>query len=149
MTDLKEISLMDGEKILHQMEGDVYNQSPNPIMRAFGAFDKLTSKLYGKKLQLFFVQTTHRILIISKGTIFWKFPLDTVYKILSKESIDSVGYTKACRWLFFKSLYFNLSLRSNEQYEIKFKGHQKELETVVSDINDVLFSHKKDYSKAA
>lgn len=142
MSDLKEIILMDGEQILHKMEGDAYNNDPNPIMKLLGKVDKVLSKLYGKSQKVYFVQTTHRILLVEKGMIFWKFPRDIVSKALSKDAIDTVGYTQARRWLVFKSLYFNLSLRSGQSYEIQFDGKLADLALVANDINNGIFAHK-------
>ena len=140
---------MDGEQILHKIEGDAYNEYPNPLMKLAGKIDKVVSKIFGKSKRVYFVQTTHRVLLVEKGMIFWKFPRDIVSTALSKDAIDTVGYTQARRWLLFKSLYFNLSLRSGQNYEIHYEGKLPDLALVANDINNSIFGNESELKAVA
>lgn len=139
MKNLDEVILFDGEQILNKLEGDAYNDDPNPLMRLAGFFTKIIFFVLGISQKVYFVQTSHRILLVEKGMILWFIPRDTKSISLSREAIDYVGYTQARRWLFFKSLYFNLALRSGQAYEIKFTGKLQALVQIANDVNKDLF----------
>ena len=140
MKDLKEISLFEGEQIIHRIEGDAYNNDPNPVMKAIGKVLGVVHKVLGISQKVYFVQTTHRYLLVEKGMVLWKFPRDTRCTSLSKGSIESVGYTQARRWIVFKSLFFNLSLKSGMGKEIKFTGKLPELVNIANSVDSSLFS---------
>lgn len=139
MSDLKEVMLMEGEQILHKLEGDAYNEDPNPIMKVVGKVKKVLCKVFGISQRMYFVQTTNRFLVVEKGMIFWKFPRDTKNIALTPSSVDYIGYTQARRWIVFKSLYFNFAMRNGQSYEIKFDGTLNDLVEVSNSINKGLF----------
>ena len=47
MVKLKEFSLLEGEEVLQQIEGDAYNDSPNPIMRLIAAVVRIIWLILG------------------------------------------------------------------------------------------------------
>ncbi|WP_417335816.1 hypothetical protein [Halobacteriovorax marinus] len=149
MSDLKEVMLINGEQILHKLQGDAYNQDPNPLMKVFGKIKGVFCKIFGISQKMYLVQTSHRFLLVDKGMIFWKFPRDTRTIALSPAAIDYVGYTQARRWVVFKSLFFNIGLRNGEGYEIKFDGTLPELVNVSNSINEGLFKEKATLAVAA
>lgn len=139
MKNLDEVILFEGEEVLNKIEGDAYNDDPNPLMKLAGFFTKIIFFVLGISQKIYMVQTTNRILLVEKGMILWFIPRDTKSIALSKEAIDYVGYTQARRWLVFKSLYFNLALRSGQAYEIKFTGKLPELVNIANGMNKGLF----------
>jgi len=70
MSDLKEVMLINGEQILHKLQGDAYNQDPNPLMKVFGKIKGVFCKIFGISQKMYLVQTSHRFLLVDKGMIF-------------------------------------------------------------------------------
>ncbi|MBT3234567.1 MAG: hypothetical protein HN353_01310 [Bdellovibrionales bacterium] len=139
MSKLKEVILMDGEQITFNIEGDAYNDSPNPVAKLVGVIIRVLGQLIGMSQRVYIVKTTNRLLLVSKNVIFWKIPKDTEVRTLSYTAVDSVGYAQAKRWLVFSSLYFQLSLRSGENFRVKYQGTLPELSELVSSMNAALY----------
>lgn len=127
MTKLKEFTPLEGETIVAQVEGDAYNDSPNPIMQIFMAFVKIIWMILGVKRMTYLVITNLRIVEVTKKTILWGIlPGDTSVITLNKRSIQSVGYEMATSWFIFKKFYFVLANMSGAT-RITYKGNEKKL----------------------
>jgi hypothetical protein len=143
MSNLKEIILMDGEQITFNIEGDAYNDSPNPIAKLFGKITKLLGKFIGMSKRVYIVKTNMRMLMVEKAVMFWVIPTDTVVSTLSYSAIDTLGYAQVKAWLVFSSQYFQLALRNGINYRIKYAGSVNELSSVINEMNKSLFGNDK------
>lgn len=107
MATIKEFILLENEVILAQIEGDAFNDSPNPIAKLIGAVMRIIYMILGIKLRTYIIATNQRIVQIEKKTRFWGLLSgDTCVYTLNKKSIQYVGYATAVSWLFFKAHYF-------------------------------------------
>ena len=61
MVKLKEFSLLEGEEVLQQIEGDAYNDSPNPIMRLIAAVVRIIWLILGVRFRAYIIVTNMRI----------------------------------------------------------------------------------------
>ena len=127
MATLKEFTLLEGETILAQIEGDAYNDSPNPIIQMVAAFVKIIMLIFGLKLRTYIIATNLRIVQVEKRTILWgMLPGDTIVITLNKSSIQSVGYAMNVSFFVFKKFYFLMANMSG-MLRITYKGSKEDL----------------------
>lgn len=127
MATIKEFILLEGETILTQIEGDAFNDSPNPIAKLIGAVMRIIYMILGVKLRTYIIATDKRIVQIEKKTILWGLlPGDTSVFTLNKRNIQSVGYMTAVSWFVFKAHYFVIA-NMGGLLKITYKGSANEL----------------------
>jgi len=138
MKKLKEIILIDNEEKLYQIEGNAYNDSPNPLIKLMNSIFRIFWLIFGIKLITYIVVTNKRIIRVDKKTILWGIiPSDTSVSTLNKRTIQSVGYAKAVRWLFFKTIYFRLE-NMTENISITYKGSLNEVSDIAHKISELV-----------
>ena len=138
MKKLKEIVLLENEEKLYQIEGNAYTDSANPLTKLIIAIFRIIQLILGIKLNTYIVVTNRRIIRVDKKTILWGIiPSDTGVSTLNKRTIQSVGYAKAVRWLFFKTIYFRLE-NMTENILITYKGSLNEVSDIVHKISELV-----------
>ncbi|MBE9467905.1 MAG: hypothetical protein IMY72_06220 [Bacteroidetes bacterium] len=138
MSKLKEVILLENEETLYQIEGNAYTDSPNPLVKLMTSLFRLFWIILGIKLKTYIVVTNRRIIRVDKKTILWGIiPSDTTVSTLNKRTIQSVGYAKAVRWLFFKTIYFKLE-NMTENISITYKGSMDEVSNIVQKISEIV-----------
>ena len=138
MKKLKEIVLIDNEEKLYQIEGNAYTDSANPLTKLIIAIFRIIWLILGIKLKTYLVVTNRRIIKVDKKTILWGIiPSDTIVSTLNKRTIQSVGYAKAVRWLFFKTINFRLE-NMTENFSITYKGSLDEVSDMVHKISELV-----------
>ncbi len=82
--------------------------------------------------------TNKRIIQVDKRTILWGIiPSDTSVLTLNKRTIQSVGYAKAVRWFFFKTIYFSMSNMVSTT-KITYKGSLDEVAEIVKSVSELV-----------
>jgi len=138
MSKLKEVILLENEENLYQIEGNAYTDSPNPLVKLITSIFRIIWIILGIKLKTYIVVTNRRIIRVDKKTILWGIiPSDTVVSTLNKRTIQSVGYSKAVRWLFFKTIYFKLE-NMTENILITYKGSMSDVSNIVQQISEIV-----------
>jgi hypothetical protein len=136
--EIKEIMLFEGEEIKCQLEGNAYTDSPNPLTKLITSIFRLFWIILGIKLITFIVITNKRIIQVDKRTILWGIiPSDTSVLTLNKRTIQSVGYAKAVRWFFFKTIYFSMSNMVSTT-KITYKGSLDEVAEIVKSVSELV-----------
>ena len=127
MANLKEFTLLEGEVIVSQIEGNAYNDSPNPIVQLIAGFFQIFWLILGIKLRTYIIATNLRIVQIDKKSLLWgMLQGDTSVITLNKASIQSVGYAMATSWFVFRKYYFLLANMSG-LIRITYKGDKEQL----------------------
>ncbi|MFI3305901.1 MAG: hypothetical protein R3Y68_05255 [Rikenellaceae bacterium] len=127
MATIKEFVLLEDEVVLAQVEGDAFNDSPNPIAKLIAAVLRIVYMIIGIKLRTYIIATNKRIVQIEKTTMFWGIlPGDTAVFTLNKSAIQSVGYMTAVSFFIFKVHYFVIS-NMGGSLRITYKGSADEL----------------------
>lgn len=127
MATIKEFIPLEDEVILTQIEGDAFNDSPNPIAKLIGAVMRILYMIIGIKLRTYIIATNKRIVQIEKKTIFWGMLAgDTAVYTLNKNNIQFVGYMTAVSWFIFKAHYFVIS-NMGGLLKITYKGSGEDL----------------------
>lgn len=138
MATLKEFTLLEGENVLSQIEGDAYNDSPNPIAKLFGLIVKIFWLIFGVKLRTYIIVTNLRIVQVDKKTLLWGIlPGDTSVLTLNKSSIQSVGYAMATSWFIFRNFYFLLANMSG-LVRVTYKGSESNLIKACQEIDKLV-----------
>lgn len=138
MSKLKEVILLENEEILYQIEGNAYTDSSNPLVKLITSIFRIIWIILGIKLKTYIVVTNRRIIRVDKKTILWGIiPSDTTVSTLNKRTIQSVGYAKAIRWLFFNTIYFKLE-NMTENISITYKGSMNDVSDIVQKISEIV-----------
>lgn len=142
MKNLKEFTPLEGEHVLEQIEGDAYNDSPNPIVRIIIAIARLIWLILGVKWKTYIIITNLRIVEIDKKTILWGIlPGATTVLTLNKQSVQSVGYAMASSWFIFRKFYFLLANTSGV-IRITYQGDAESLRRACSQIDQLVIQAK-------
>lgn len=143
MKNLKEFAPLDGENVLEQIEGDAYNDSPNPIVRIIVAIIRLIWLILGVKLRTYIIITNLRIVEVDKKTILWGIlPGATTVMTLNKRSIQSVGYAMESSWFIFRKFYFLLANASG-LIRITYKGNEENLKRACARIDQLVTENNR------
>ncbi len=127
MANLKEFTLLEGETIVAQIEGNAWNTNPNPIAQLIAGIAKIFWAILGIKLKTHIVATNLRIVRIDKKTILWgMLPGAATVLTLNKSTIQSVGYAMRSSWFIFRKHYFLLANMSAE-LQLTYSGSKKDL----------------------
>ena len=127
MGQIKEFTPLSGESVLTQIEGNAWNDSPNPIARLISAIVKFFWAILGVKLRTYIIVTDMRIVQVDKKTILWGIlPGALNVLTLNKSTIQSVGYAMASSWFIFRKYYFLLANMSGI-LRLTYNGDSKSL----------------------
>lgn len=127
MTKVKEFNPLPGENVLTQIEGNAWNDNPNPITRLITSFLKFIWSILGVKLRTYIIVTDMRIVQVDKKTILWGIlPGSLEVVTLNKSSIQSVGYAMASSWFIFRKHYFLLANTSG-LLRLTYEGKKENL----------------------
>lgn len=138
MKTLKEFKELEGENVLEQIEGDAYNDSPNPFVRLINGIFRIFLLILGVKLRTYIIITNLRIVQVTKKTVLWGIlPGDTEVVTLNKKSIQSVGYSMATSFFIFKKFYFLLTNASGV-VRITYNGKLADLENACAKIDKLV-----------
>jgi len=138
MTNIKEFTPLDGENVLAQIEGDAWNDSPNPITQFIMMIMKLFWAIFGIKKRTYIIVSNLRVVQVDKETILWGIlPGSVSVLTLNKSTIQSVGYAMASSWFIFRKYYFVLTNMS-ALLRITYKGSKENLIEACNMINKVV-----------
>lgn len=138
MKKLKELTLLEGEEVLYEIEGNAYTDSPNPLVKLLIGIFRILWLIFGVKLKTYIVATQRRIIRVDKHSILWGLiPRDTTVSTLNKHTILSVGYSQAIRWFFFKTIYFKME-NMTEKILITYKGSLKDVSDLVHKMSELV-----------
>ena len=138
MTNIKEFTPLNGETVLTQIEGNAWNDNPNPITQLFAGVLKLFWTILGIKLCTYIIVTNLRVVQVDKKTILWGIlPGAVTVLTLNKSTIQSVGYAMASSWFIFRKYYFVLANMSGV-LRLTYKGDKNRLIEACSIIDNVV-----------
>lgn len=86
--------LNDGEKLVVELEAELWATSQNPIARMIGEIRKLLALIMGHKRQGYIVITDKRVVEIIQMKMFWVLNVGKNVKYVLPSSVKEVGYTK-------------------------------------------------------
>ncbi|NLM01389.1 MAG: hypothetical protein GX220_08070 [Treponema sp.] len=107
MAELKSgLILNEGEKLVMEIEAELWATSSNPIAMALGKVKKFISKILGHRVSGYLVITNRRVVEVSKKIVCYCVNTGTTVKYLLPTSIKEVGYIKVATCGFFCPAYY-------------------------------------------
>lgn len=95
MAQLKSgLVLNEGEKLVMELEAELWATSSNPIARALGAVLKLIYFILGCRIHAYLVITDQRVVEIRQTRACWVFNVAKEVKYVMPSSVKEAGYTK-------------------------------------------------------
>lgn len=95
MSTLKSgFTLAEGEKLVMEIEADVWIVSSNLFARIAGFFQKLIALLLGVKRKRFLIITDRRVIEINSDIICWCITVGKTVSFIMPRSLVEVGYTR-------------------------------------------------------
>jgi len=88
------VVLNEGEKLVIELEAELWATSQNPIAKLVGEIRKLLALLIGHKRQGYVVITDKRVIEIVQEKMLWVFNAGKNVKYVLPSSVKEVGYTK-------------------------------------------------------
>ena len=86
--------LKEGEKLVIELEAEMWATSQNPIAKLIGQIRKLLALITGSKREGYIVITDKRVVEIVEFKACWVFNLGKNVKYVLPSSVKEVGYTK-------------------------------------------------------
>ena len=86
--------LNEGEKLVIELEAEMWATSQNPIAKLIGQIRKLLALITGSKREGYIVITDKRVVEIVEFKACWVFNLGKNVKYVLPSSVKEVGYTK-------------------------------------------------------
>ena len=86
--------LNEGEKLVIELEAEMWATSQNPIAKLIGQIRKLLALITGSKREGYIVITDKRVVEIVDFKACWVFNLGKNVKYVLPSSVKEVGYTK-------------------------------------------------------
>jgi hypothetical protein len=137
MTNFKEFNKLNHENVLTYIEGNAWNDNPNPFARIATFFIKLISILFGIKKRSYLVVTDKRVVQIDKNKVFWFITVSVGVFSHNKSTIQTVGWEMASAYLFFKK-YYLIIVNHNQRLKITYKGGKLKLEEDCKILDSIL-----------
>ena len=95
MSNLKSgIALSEGEKVVMEIEAELWATSSNPIAQALGWVIKFIYLILGVKKKGVIVITDKRVIEVRQDIVCWRLNADKNVKYVLPSSLKEVGYTK-------------------------------------------------------
>lgn len=88
------VVLNEGEKLVIELEAELWATSQNPIAKLIGEIRKLLALLIGHKRQGYVVITDKRVIEIVQEKMLWVFNAGKNVKYVLPSSVKEVGYSK-------------------------------------------------------
>jgi len=106
MENLKsEIQLMQGEKVVMEIEAELWAASSNPVARFLGAVSRLLALLLGHKRKGLLIITDRRVIEILNIYNLWVIPTNRNVKYVIANSVKEAGYTRGATFFCFCPAY--------------------------------------------
>lgn len=104
----KKLPLLEGEELIFQLEGDVFDAGANPMLQALAKLKAFIMKLLGTKIKATLVVTNQRVIEYREVIQCWCIPAAVDLKVVLPQSVKEVGYTQhtACGCCSFFTLYY-------------------------------------------
>lgn len=104
----QKLALLEGEKLVFQLEGDVFDGGANPVLQALAKLRAFILKLLGTKIKVTLVVTNKRIIEYRELITCWCVPTSVDLKVVLPQSVKEVGYRQqtTCGCCSFFTLYY-------------------------------------------
>jgi len=104
----QQLTLLEGEKVVFQLEGDVFGGGSNPLTQAWARVQAFILKILGTRVKAKLVVTDQRVIEYRETVTCWCIPTAVDLKVLLPHSVKEVGYVRntSSGCCSFFSLYY-------------------------------------------
>lgn len=126
------IALDANEKVVIELEAELWATSANPIAKLIGQITRIISLIFGFKKRGFLVITDRRVCEVTQRKALWIFNLGKCVKYVLPSSVKEIGYTKegTCFGCFCQS------------YKLYYQAFTQDTEVLLSDVSSDEEAHK-------
>ena len=134
---------MEGEKLVMEIEAELWARSPNPIMRLIGAIKKIISMILGFRIKGFLIITDRRVIEVRRQIRWYCITTGKIVKYVLPSSVKEIGYTKAatCGCLCPRYVLYYLSLTDGVDIRLK-SGRESDALNAANAFYESLFAAK-------
>lgn len=124
MAELKSgIVLNDGEKLVMELEAELWASSANPIAQLWGKIRKFFAALLGNKVEGYLVITDKRVIEVLQAKACWVLNAGKNVKYVLPSSVKEIGYSKegsflGCFCQTYYLFYESFTQRTNVQLKV-------------------------------
>ena len=124
MAELKSgIVLNDGEKLVMELEAELWASSANPIAQLWGKIRKFFAALLGNKVEGYLVITDKRVVEVLQAKACWVLNAGKNVKYVLPSSVKEIGYSKegsflGCFCQTYYLFYESFTQRTNVQLKV-------------------------------
>mgnify|MGYP003419303390 FL=1 len=126
------IILQEGERVIVELEAELWAQSNNPIAKFIGEVQRLFARIMGHSRKGFLVITDRRVVEIVNITNCYVFNTDKVVKYVLPSSVKEVGFYKTSTCGVFCPAYLLYYQANTETNSIRLKtSDEREAHNIV------------------
>lgn len=124
MAELKSgIVLNDGEKLVMELEAELWASSANPIAQLWGKIRKFCAALLGNRVEGYLVITDKRVIEVLQAKACWVLNAGKNVKYVLPSSVKEIGYSKegsicGCFCQTYYLYYESFTQRTNVQLKV-------------------------------
>ena len=134
MAELKsKFVLAEGEKLVIELEAELWATSQNPIAKAIGAIQKFCALLIGNKRKGYVIITDKRVVVIRQDKMCWCLNAGKFVKYVLPSSVKEVGYLQKGSFLgcFCQSFYLYYDSFTDHSEVLLPISEEKEAQAIV------------------
>ena len=116
------IMLEEEEKLIMEIEAELWASSSNPIARFFGAITKFVYMILGIRKNGFLVITDRRVVEVKAFIACWCINVGREIKYVLPNSVKEIGYTRTATCFCFCPAYYLYYESFTQRTDVMLKG---------------------------
>jgi hypothetical protein len=120
------IMLAENEKLVMEIEAELWATSSNPIARFLGAISKIIAMIFGFRVKGFWVITDKRVVEVSTQIMCWCVTTGRQIKYVLPSSVKEIGYDRAATCGCFCPAYHLYYESFTQRSAVLLKGADEE-----------------------
>jgi len=120
------VILKENEKLVLEIEAELWATSSNPIARAFGSVRRIIALIFGIKRKGFLVITDKRVVEVTTQIRCWCITVGRQVKYVLPSSVKEIGYTRTATCGCFCPVYFLYYQSFTQLTDVRLKGVDEE-----------------------
>ena len=116
------ITLGENEKVVMEIEAELWASSSNPIAQALGSIQRIVSAILGFKKKGYLVITDKRVIEVGTQVACWCITVGRQVKYVLPSSVKEIGYTKSTTCGFFCPVYYLYYEGFTQLTRVQLKG---------------------------
>jgi hypothetical protein len=116
------VTLGENEKLVMEIEAELWASSANPFAQAVGSFYKVLAAILGFKKKAFWVITDKRVVEVSTQVACWCITLGRQVRYILPSSVKEIGYTRKAACGIFCPAYYLYYESFTQLSSLQLKG---------------------------